>query len=78
MKLERNGYETAVLDVNEAAAYLALSREGLYRLVRAGEIPHTRVGEAIRFRRLDLDAYLATRTTRDWKPGGRGRPAKTR
>ena len=75
MKLERNRHETAVLDVNEAG-YLALSQEGLYRLIRARETPPTRVGEDIRFRRVDLDAYLATRTTWDWKPSGRGRPAK--
>ena len=71
--LERNGHPTAVLDVTEAAAYLAISRDTLLRLVKRGELPHTRVGVALRFRLTDLDEYLEARTSREWKPlKGRG------
>jgi hypothetical protein len=38
MKLERNGYETAVLDVNEAAAYLCMRRSFIpIRIRRRGK-----------------------------------------
>lgn len=35
--------------IKTAAAYLGFSEKTLYRLVRKGAIPHTRVGRAIRF-----------------------------
>lgn len=77
--LERNGLPTAVLDTREAAAYLAVTKATVYALVRSGELPHTRVGQNIRFRLVDLDAYLAARTSREWKRvDGRGRPRKDR
>jgi len=77
--LERYGLPTAVLDVREAAAYLAISEETVRRYVRSGELPHTRVGRSIRFRLVDLDAYLKARTSRAWEPeDGRGRPTKHR
>lgn len=75
--LLRYGRPTAVLDSREAAAYLAISERGLYRLVQAGELPHTRVGKALRFRLVDLDLFLEERTSRTWEPeDGRGRPRK--
>ena len=78
-KLERDGHPTAVLATHEAAAYLALTTGTLYTMVRAGELPHTRVGRSIRFRLVDLDEYLAGRTTRTWeRVDGRGRPGTGR
>ena len=76
-KLTRDGYPTACLDAREAAAYLAVSRNTLYRMVRAGMIPHTRVGgDNLRFRLEDLAAYLKANTSRTWRRvGRRGRPA---
>ena len=67
-KFERDGLPTAVLDAHEAAAYLAVGTQTVYRLVRGGRLPHTRVGRAIRFRVVDLDLYLEERTSRTWKP----------
>ena len=49
---------TALLTVNEAAAYLASSRWTVYRLVRRGELRALRVGDRLRFRLEELDAYL--------------------
>jgi excisionase family DNA binding protein len=54
----------AVLDKAEAAIYLKVSVTTVLRLVRSGELPHTRVGRSIRFRPADLDAYLESRTQR--------------
>ena len=72
-KFERDGRPTAVLDAHEAAAYLAVSRDTLRRMVQRGDLPHTRVGVALRFRVADLDAFLNKNTSRTWKPAnGRG------
>ncbi len=65
---QRDGSPTAVMDSREAAAYLAVSTYTLRRMVRRGELPHTRVGRALRFRFTDLDAYLEERTSREYKP----------
>jgi excisionase family DNA binding protein len=46
------------LTVNQLAGRLAISRDTVYRLVRAGKLPTVRVGERIRFRSEDVDAYL--------------------
>jgi len=56
------GLPTAVLDVHEAAAYLAIDEGTVYRLARTGELPHTRIGRAVRFRVVDLDRYLKEHT----------------
>lgn len=75
--LEREGLPTAVLDAREACAYLAVRPWTLYGLVRAGELPHTRVGKSLRFRLVDLDAYLAAHTSKTWeRVDGRGRPPR--
>jgi excisionase family DNA binding protein len=67
--------EPRVLDAQGAARYLSLGLDTLYRLVRSGELPHTRVGKSIRFRPEDLDEYIAVRVTRQWtRVDKRGRP----
>jgi len=77
-KFERDGLPTAVLDARETAAYLAVSETTLRRMVRRGDLPHVRLGEVgVRFRLVDLDAWLAARTSRAWAPAkGRG-PRRT-
>ena len=47
-----------LLTVNELAQHLGISRWTVYRLVRSHELPAVRVGERIRFRPADVDAYL--------------------
>ena len=74
---ERDDLPTAVLDARAAAAYLAVNIDTLYRLARAGELPHTRVGRSLRFRRLDVDSYLEEQTSRYWRQvDGRGSSGK--
>ena len=70
-KFERDGLPTAVLDGHEAAAYLAVDVQTVYRLVRRGTLPHTRVGRVLRFRVVDLDRFLEERTSRTWRPARR-------
>lgn len=60
--------ERAALKLSDAATYLSVSVDTVRRLVRAGEIPHARVGNGIRVRRSDIDAYLESRTTTTWRP----------
>lgn len=47
-------------DSRKAAAYLDVSTRTLARLKKAGEIPYARCGRQIRYRKADLDAYLAS------------------
>jgi excisionase family DNA binding protein len=66
--LRREGMTTAVLNSKEAAAYMAVSVEVLRNLVRAGDIPHMRIGRQLRFRLVDLDQFLEDQTSRNYKP----------
>jgi PAS domain S-box-containing protein/excisionase family DNA binding protein len=43
----------------EAAGYLSISKDRLYRLVRSGALAHARVGRHLRFRMEDIEAYRA-------------------
>ena len=63
---EKPTVQPAALSTREAAAYLAISTVTLARLTKAGELPHLRIGRAIRYRREDLDNFLASRTTTEW------------
>ena len=47
-----------LLTIDAACAVLAVSRQTLYRLIRAGELHPSRVGERLRFRPADVRAYL--------------------
>ena len=50
------GAPPPALDTEQAAAYLGMSPDVLRKRVRAGEIPHFRIGALLRFRFSDLDA----------------------
>ncbi len=63
----------AALRIAEAANYLSVSADTMRRLVRAGDIPHLRIGSGIRIARADLDDYINSVKTRAWSPvDGRG------
>ena len=78
-----NTIPRAALSADEAAEYLGVSLSTIHRLTRAGELAHVRVGRLIRFRREDLDSFLAERSTTKWEdfnPGrkrGRGEAPKS-
>lgn len=46
-----------VMDVNGVAQYLGLAPSTIYDKVRAMEMPHTRLGNLIRFRKVDIDRW---------------------
>ena len=73
MSPARTLVESAALSVSDAGRYLGVSADTIRRLIRAGTLPHARIGNSIRIRRMDLDTYLESQTTREWKPvDGRG------
>lgn len=54
--------EVETLTVEEVAKYLRVSRQTVYALIRAGKIPHFKVGTKVRVKRADLEAMTNTST----------------
>lgn len=52
----------ALLDVPATAEYLRVDPRYVRRIIAERRIPFVRVGRLIRFRRVDLDAYIAAQT----------------
>jgi len=50
-----------LLSVKETAAYLGMSTDWVYQRLKA-LIPHVKVGGALRFRKGDVDRYIASQT----------------
>ena len=50
-----------LLSVKEAAAYLGMSRDWVYERMKS-LIPHDKIGGALRFRKEDIDRYIASQT----------------
>jgi len=47
-----------LMTVEDLAAFLRLRRSTLYELVRAGRVPHVRLGRHIRFERSEIARWL--------------------
>ncbi len=54
-----------VLDVPQVAQLLGVGRNTIYALVAKNQIPHRRVGKAIRFSRAAVMSWLASWSSRD-------------
>jgi putative molybdopterin biosynthesis protein len=48
----------ASLTVPEVAKLLRMSRQTVYNMIKAGTIPHFRVGAKVRFNRADINALM--------------------
>lgn len=48
-----------ILTLDEVAAYLKVGKRTVYRLAAAGKIPAFKLGGIWRFRRADLDRWIA-------------------
>ena len=59
LRAREHGPDQAAFDTRGAAAYLGVSTRTIARLKASEELPHVTVGRQIRFRREDLDQYLA-------------------
>jgi excisionase family DNA binding protein len=74
VKDSEESLQPAAVSIPEAGKYLGVSPDTVRRLIHAGDIPHARIGASIRIRRADLDAYLDSQTSTEWRPmAGRGR-----
>ena len=51
--------DEAFLTTEEVLEYLHVNLRTVYRLIKAGKIPAARVGRQWRFRKTDIDAWLA-------------------
>ena len=52
--------ELETMTVEEVAKYLRVSRQTVYTLIRAGKIPHFKVGTKVRIKRADLETMTNT------------------
>ncbi|WP_298293399.1 helix-turn-helix domain-containing protein [Thiomonas sp.] len=50
-----------ILTLDEVAAYLKAGKRTVYRLAASGEIPAFKLGGTWRFRRSELDQWIAAR-----------------
>jgi excisionase family DNA binding protein len=50
-----------LLEADDVARYIGMTADWVYREVRAGRMPHIRLGRYVRFRRESIDAWLAAR-----------------
>lgn len=46
------------MTVEEVSKLLRVSRQTIYNMIRAGKIPHFRVGNKVRFHRADIEAMM--------------------
>lgn len=60
-----------LLEAEDVAAYLGMRTDWVYREVRAGRLPHVRLGRAVRFRQESIDAWI--RANEQGARSGRGR-----
>jgi excisionase family DNA binding protein len=64
-----------IMTMQDVAAYLSCHYITIYRLVRRGALPVFRLGGDYRFRRADIDEWMAQQHVR---PAGEAPPAKGR
>jgi excisionase family DNA binding protein len=50
-----------LLEAEDVATYLGVRTDWVYREVRAGRLPHIRLGRAVRFRRESIEAWIDSR-----------------
>lgn len=51
--------ETRLMRAPQGAAYITVGLTKFWGLVYAGEIPRVQIGRSVRFRKEDLDAFIA-------------------
>ncbi len=55
--------DTDIMTIREVAEYLKLTEKTTYRLAAEGELPGFKVGGSWRFKRKDLEKWIATQKT---------------
>lgn len=64
-----------VMTIDQIAQYLQLHKQVVYRHVKQGNIPVSRIGATIRFKKSVVDAWLEDSALRSLRKGGEGKPA---
>ena len=57
-----NGVGKRLLNTREAAEYLGIAMDTVYRMARLRELPSVKVGRALRFDRVALERYVEQHT----------------
>ncbi|MFD6210204.1 helix-turn-helix domain-containing protein [Peribacillus frigoritolerans] len=55
---ERKAIERQTITVQETAAYLGISKDLVYAMAKAGELPAVKIGRRILFRKESLDRWM--------------------
>ena len=55
------GVSSSLFSVPEAAIYLGMSKDWVYERLKT-LIPHVKIGGALKFRKEDMDRYIASQT----------------
>lgn len=63
--------EGEILTLDEVAAYLKAGKRTVYRLAQQGDIPAFKLGGTWRFRRTELDRWIAASIKKNPKHGKR-------
>ncbi|WP_086134582.1 methylation-associated defense system helix-turn-helix domain-containing protein MAD1 [Methylocaldum sp. SAD2] len=61
-----------ILTINEVAEYLKVNERTIYRLAANGEIPAFKVGNSWRFKRAELEAWIAAKQSDRRATGAEG------
>ena len=64
--------EDEILTLDEVAAYLKAGKRTVYRLAASGKLPAFKLGGTWRFRRGDLDQWIASRIVKATVDDGEG------
>lgn len=64
-----------VMTIDQVAEYLHLHKQVVYRHVKCGNIPASRIGTTIRFKKSVIDAWLEDSALGSLKKGGEGKAA---
>ncbi|HEX75655.1 MAG TPA: helix-turn-helix domain-containing protein [Dehalococcoidia bacterium] len=63
-----NEERSTLMTTAEVALYLRISEASVYRLVRMKDIPASRVGRQLRFRRDMIDEWLSGEKVHNYRP----------
>ena len=71
-KIEKNN-DHDILSLEELCKYLKLTKSTIYKLTQRGEIPSSRIGKQLRFRRSRIEEWLDQRERQSKKRKKNGR-----
>jgi excisionase family DNA binding protein len=67
-----------LLTISDISEYLNIKVKTIYAKVEAGEIPHYRIGRLVRFRLVEIDAWLEDCRSKNWQANEQHKPRNRR